>query len=1192
MADLALSTRRSRWPLILGGLLLVFVFLYFVISSGPFVRTFILPVVSRQMSSEITVESIDLSPFSSLRLKGVKVVPDGREPLATVGEIYVRYGLWSILTGKIQVHELTVDSPSFTVVQKPGAPSNLETVLKGLQSDDSASKQSASKTSTVLQIQNVAIRHGAFTSTVIGTNGSGSALRLSGLELSVDSVANGSPGKLKLGFDASVTNATAGRLDIGTRGEFDFSLGRALEPLSAKGSIHSEVTAAEGGSQLAKGLVADLALDATATVLNQLSLDFKRGSAAVGKVSFSGPCDLDKKDVRISYEIRGIGREVMSVIGTVIGHDLGETSLSGSGRVDWAQYGNLLASNGRMDVSRLTVATPGGTTPALDIGLDYKISVNLSDSTALFEKVNLTVVQGGRSFLSGSLDRPMNIAWKGKGPGFRTATYKLAVDGFDLASWQSVVSGLVPGLQLSSGLVKLDLSATSDNDAHSLKFEFASAISKLSVASGSTRLDNGLVKLGLSCTWEEFTSLQFDKFNFEVVQADGRLCQLNGVAHYHSANKEIGVQIGGDLDVLRALKISPIPNVQLERGSATISLQLTQRPEGVEGSLAVALVKLKGQVGSVQLTDYQLQVDGSAKLSKSTLTVSRIIVALQNGFDSGGSFDVNGSYDLDTQAGRFNFKSVNLNQIGLGPFVAPAIAPNKLISIGLDLNGSASLDPKRGDSVQGTVKVTNFRADDTAHLLPDRPLALEANLDLSQIGSVTEVKKLSLLLGQTARARNELAMVGHFDLSKTNATPSYLTAKSDGLDLTALYYLFFQPNASTNVAAAKNPGATSAGSSRDPNVEPPAIPLPLQHFDLDLNFARVFLGEIAISNWVAKMKLDKGAVTVDPFSLVLNGAPVSARAAVDLTVPGYRYDIGFEGNRVPLAPAINTFQPSRAGTLSGTAVAKAAFKGAGITGPSLQRNLEGQFDLLATNMNLKIGNVQGGILKGILNMVVGLPDLIRSPGSALTKLTQATGINSGKTEPGKADGWIDQLQAEPLQFLRVQGKVGTGTVTVSDASVQSSVLRVRAPGTISLAPVLTNSALDFAVDVGLKDTLGKKIGLSAAPGDFASLPPGCLAIRGTLGKPEPKPDVSKLVLLGGKALLGVAGNTGAAIGDLLQQATGGTNSTSTNALIQDLKSIGGLFNSKPITNAAGKTNTQPSGFNPLDLLNGSGSPKK
>ncbi len=1162
MAESIPTPRRSRWPLFLGGFLLFLVVLYFIVSSGPFLRAVAIPIASSQLKSEISVEEISLSPFSSLHLRGLKIVPKDSAPLASVADVRIRYGLISILSGTIDVSEITLDSPSITVVQKAGAPSNLDTLLKSLGSDSSTT--SAKKSPPNVRIQNIVVRNGSVSMNQVSTNGANSDYLLSGLEVGLDSLSNGGKSHLKVAWGVNITNAISGQFSAVANGQWDLVWTSDLKPASIKGELRIEAKKADRNFQAAEGLVATLATDVGATEIKQLELGFKRGNNDAGRITVSGPFDLQKSEARISYKIQGIGTEVASILGGILGIDFGKTGFSGSGRVDLAQFGQLLASNGRLDVARFSIKTPGGTTPPTDIGLDYKVSVNLGESTVLLEKVTLTVAQNGRSFLHGNLDRPMNIALKGRGPGFRQATYQFAIDGWDLGPWKPVIAPLLPGAEFNGGVVKLDASILSDADGRSLKLEIASAISQLALSSPSASFTQGLLKFSLSALWTDFTSVQVDKFGLEFENAGSQVANYTGTGHYHSLANDLSFQIGGDFDLTQVLKIAPMDGVALETALGKLSLQLTKRPEGIEGSAGFSLSKLKGKVGTVSLNDYQIRLDSTGKLSESrdttgttlgsALTINRVTLALQNGFETGGTLDCNGNYDLKSKKGKLTFKTVNLNQVGLGPWIAAAIAPNKLISVGLDVNGETVIDPEKGNSIKADFAVNNFRAQDTGRLLPDKPFTLGASIDASQNGSLTDLSKVTLRFGQTSRAKNELTLAGRLDLGATNATPSTLTLKSDGLDLTDLYVLFSQSTGNTNRPQTKSTASGSTTAS-----EPPAIALPFQRLDFDLNIVRLFIGEITVSNWVAKAKIDRGTLNLDPFGMTINGAPFSARALLDLSLPGYKYDLSLESTRFPIAPFVNTFQQSIAGTVGGTANAKMAIKGAGITGTNLQKNLTGQFDLVATNLNLKINNVQQSFLKGILNVVIGLPDIISNPSAAIGKLGQWTGLSTTKQDPTKADGWVDQIQAAPLQFLHLQGKIASGKAEITDGLIQSSAVRISAPGTITLTPVVTNSPLNFVVDIGLQDTLAKRIGLTSTNAGYASLPSGCLTVRGTVGNPDIKPDTTKLLLLGGKAVLGVVGNSAGALGNILNQAAGSNGLSATNVLGNALKGLGGLF---------------------------------
>ena len=66
------------------------------------------------IKTDVTVAQASVSPFRNVVLHDLKVHPRGSEPLLTVKEIRLRYGLLSIIRGKIDVEEVTVESPVIT----------------------------------------------------------------------------------------------------------------------------------------------------------------------------------------------------------------------------------------------------------------------------------------------------------------------------------------------------------------------------------------------------------------------------------------------------------------------------------------------------------------------------------------------------------------------------------------------------------------------------------------------------------------------------------------------------------------------------------------------------------------------------------------------------------------------------------------------------------------------------------------------------------------------------------------------------------------------------------------------------------------------------------------------------------------------------------------------------------------------
>ncbi|HXJ72632.1 MAG TPA: hypothetical protein VNM37_07255, partial [Candidatus Dormibacteraeota bacterium] len=121
-----------------GSVLVLFVAAYFVLTSGAFFKGVILPKVGQAIHATITVSDASISPFSHVILRDLKVQTTGTEPLVTAQEVRAQYSLWAILGGNLKVTEVTLNSPTVTVIKNPHGSSNLDP-LKG--SADSGASQ-------------------------------------------------------------------------------------------------------------------------------------------------------------------------------------------------------------------------------------------------------------------------------------------------------------------------------------------------------------------------------------------------------------------------------------------------------------------------------------------------------------------------------------------------------------------------------------------------------------------------------------------------------------------------------------------------------------------------------------------------------------------------------------------------------------------------------------------------------------------------------------------------------------------------------------------------------------------------------------------------------------------------------------------------------------------------------------------
>lgn len=430
-------------------------------------------------------------------------------------------------------------------------------------------------------------------------------------------------------------------------------------------------------------------------------------------------------------------------------------------------------------------------------------------------------------------------------------------------------------------------------------------------------------------------------------------------------------------------------------------------------------------------------------------------------------------------------------------------------------------------------------------------------------GHVTNKQKKIGLTGELAltptdRAKNTLQLSGDMDVNKADAITGSIKVAAESLDVTKYYDLLSSLKPATNAPTTTTSAAPPAAK---PDQEPDAVKLPLKNFTFDLNIGYLFLREVDIANFQTTALLDGSHVVLKPCQLTLNGAPIKATSDLDLSVPGYLYDVAFNADAIPLAPLVDSFAPDRKGQIKGATSIGVQVKGAGVTGANLQKHLDGQFNFATTNMDLAIGNIRSPIMTTVINVIVGIPDLIKNP-------TATLGSWFGGTHKS---GFADALTASPIEAITMQASAGEGKVLLKSAEVRSAAFQALASGEIGLAPVLTNSTIAIPVQVTLSRPLASQIGLVDAntPTNaiYVALP-DFLKMEGTIGKPVAKTDKLALVALaaktGGGLLKGIGGAAGSqtssaisALGGLF----GGSKSTTTNSTPEKTNSspVGGLL---------------------------------
>ena len=194
--------KRGGWLrklLLIGALLVVMlVIAFFVVTSGAFVKSVILPKVGAALNADLTVGDVQLSPFSQVVLSDVKLTPKGAEPLLTASLVRARYSLFAILKGNILVEEVTVESPTVTLLENADGTSNLDPLLKGFQSGTNAPPATAAKASAPpnIDIKSVSLKNATVRRTKNLKGGGRESLELANVNFTATNLKNGATGKL------------------------------------------------------------------------------------------------------------------------------------------------------------------------------------------------------------------------------------------------------------------------------------------------------------------------------------------------------------------------------------------------------------------------------------------------------------------------------------------------------------------------------------------------------------------------------------------------------------------------------------------------------------------------------------------------------------------------------------------------------------------------------------------------------------------------------------------------------------------------------------------------------------------------------------------------------------------------------------------------------------------------------------
>lgn len=1083
------TSKVAKFGRVVGALAGVVVVAYLVVTSGWFVRSVVLPRVAKATGMEVSVADISVGLFTAVRAKGVRVAPSGGDAVLELGALELRHGVLPLLAGKVRVDRLVLDAPVVTVVSRKGGASNLDQWLAGMPKSGSGG---GSGKALALAIRNVEVKGGVLRWDREDAMGQRTKVGVAGLDVSLDKWEPPQPGRLKvaagLEFERSMPGAAAGTGRASGRLQGEATVGMGRDMIESLGClVRLDVPDATGAMDRFKGVgvVVDIGLGPQA--LTNAVVRFTQKGIPFGEMNARGRVNLPQSEVRLTYEVKGVDSRVLGWVGAVSGLDLGDAAFSASGRVDWLNGGTVLASDGRMGVTGLSMGTPRGRSAPVDVSVQHRWSVNDQTRSLVVEQLDVSMVRGGKAVVSGALDNGLNISWNKSAAGFRESTYTLKVAGADLKDWGALVP--VEGL---AGVVDMTLKATVNDAGRDCAWSVVTDAKGLEVGAGGRRYRGLGLRSMMQGRFRDFEQINLDLMDTSLTNEGMELAAISGVGDWRLSGANGGVQIDVEAPIPPLLALHPVEGVRLTRGALKAVVSGGIRATGPVADLAIQLNDLVGEAGGFKLEEYAASLSTGLARAGKVFEMRTFSLTGQTGTAPGGSFEALGRFDPEKRSGFLDVKLIGGNRSMLHPFLQPGLAPNRLVKVRLDANAKLQVNLDGESSVTGRVKMADLVVSHPQGRLPEVPLGMGLEFDVAQAGSTTDVRRLMLSLDPTERASNQVQVVGKLHLG-TNAVPgSRFTVKSTALDFTPLYELL---GSATN---AVKPAPASTG-------EPPAVHLPVRDLLAEVDIPRVFLREIDVGNVAGKVVVKDDVVTLENLALLMNGAAMKATGRVDLGRPGYEYALSLAAEPLPLKPVFNTFLPAMKGLAQGVFLASADVRGAGVTGASLRRSLAGHVEVRATNAEVLLPDRPIEIPALFSKYIPILPPRL-DPALVLVAV-------------GKSN-----VMAEPFRVLEARVDMGQGVIRLTQARALSAVMGVQVGGEIRIADELDQSALDLPV--------------SLAFGSKGALP----ALRtigkatGTLAKTSFKPDVLGMgAVLGSMTLPGV-GNVGARAGEALKAA--------------------------------------------------------
>ncbi|MCX8157586.1 MAG: AsmA family protein [Verrucomicrobiae bacterium] len=769
-----------------GGLALILVAAYLLLTSGWFFKSVLLPKAGAAMQARLSADDATVSPFSGIVLSGFKMETTGAAPLLAVKQLSLRYSsLSDLLKGRIYLDEITLDGLEVRLVEDADGRNNWSRLI---QPSDAPTQAPTSSAPPDLLIKKLVLSN-----TLLAyqqrhpTNAQ--SVEISGLNLTLENVGNRQTAALRLATllkwhqqDGSQTQSLACPLSV----EGTLTLDDKLLPTASQGRLKLEINQATGMLAETRALAGQLDWDWTPTEIKQGTLAFTRSNQPLAALHVRGPFQPARGEGKLQFELDRVGGQVLNLAVAMTGYSIPHASLSARGEIELAEQAQTIRAAGTLDAAQLSLAQRGNATPPADLRLRFAVEVQRANAWANLRELALTATLSNRPLVHATLTRPMQVSW-GKTQGLpEESEFLLTVDNLNLADWRA----LLPDLDLG-GQVDLRALVQSRNAGQTLALDARGGIRNLRLKLDTNLFTAAEIQAEARTLTTQFQRTDLAHLALRYLEGREKIFTATATGHVDHVRQDFHLKLDTEAALPRLLAQAGLTNAHLSSGNLQFSGEVTQHNHAPTNAPAPLLSQsivsqwrlqnLSGKYEDFVLDRLSAEVDSHLVLSNDWVLIRRLQARSSQAGQPAGFLEMSGQHHLTRTNGQLSLQLSNVNE-RLFQSAAALLGSNRLESARLNAALVMAYAPGQW-SAHGSLQLTNCLLTDPAGTWPREPLTAELQLDVSQRAALLEARRVHAHFQFNQRDAGTVELAGQWDASRTNAQ---FKARVRGLNENAL----------------------------------------------------------------------------------------------------------------------------------------------------------------------------------------------------------------------------------------------------------------------------------------------------------------------------------------------------------------------------------------------------------------------